>query len=301
MILRPSILVMLCAAAAAQTSQFEVVPAAFATQDAVSYEWFAGACADLRQQTLVGPSHLQNLVGRSIWGIELRRTAANEVYFGGNADVTVTLSTAPHPPLACSSTYAANVGNDAVQVFTGTVTLPTSPATTGSTVPWTSGNVVQIPFQTPFLYQGGTLCVDVLGQPIPGWNANWWMTDAAFEDLSGTTQEIGTGCGTYGGPNHRWSFVAERSLLPGAYARFWAEGPQNGIALVVFGAASPVPIPLSSFGLNAPGCDLHLLPARSSPPTPCCSSRRRIRCFSCAVPPSRGSDSPPRRGCSASR
>lgn len=244
----------------AQAPQYQVVPAAYATTDAISYEWLAGASRALRQQTLVGASHLQALVGRSITALEFRRNAANEVYQGGVADLTVSLSIAPHGPLGASMTYAENVGSNPVQVFSGLVTLPTSPATTGPAVGWTAANTVRIALQTPFVYQGGTLLVDVTGQPIAGQNANWWMADAEFEDLKGSISPIGGGCGLYGGANHEWSHVAARTLLPGAHARFWAYGTPNGLGFVVFGAPSPTPIPLWSFGIPTPGCELHLQP-----------------------------------------
>jgi hypothetical protein len=251
----------LTATLAAQTPQYQVVPAAYTTTDAISYEWIAGASRDLRQQTLIGASHLQGMVGHPIRAIELRRSAANEVYQGGTANLSVTLSTSPNVPLRCAATYQDNVGQDAVQVFSGTVTLPTSPAVVGATVPWTANNVVRIVFTTPFPYQGGTLLVDIVGQPVAGQNANWWMADAEFEDIKGTTVQVGSGCGAYGGPTHEWSHVAPRTLLPGAHARFWAYGPNNGLAVVVVGTASHSPIPLVSLGLPAPGCDMHLQPS----------------------------------------
>jgi len=251
---------LLTTALCAQQVQHVVVPTSFTNTDAVSYGWLAGATRDLRQQTLVGQSHLQTLVGQELLAVELRRSAANEVYQGGAANLTVVLSTAPHGPLGCDSAFAGNVGADATQVFSGQVTLPTSPATTGPNVAWTTNNVLRIAFQTPFVYRGGTLCIDVVGQPIPGQNADWWMADAEFEDISGSIAEVGGGCGAFGGPTHTWSFASARTLLPGAPARFWAYGPPNGFAIATFGVESPVPIPLSAFGLNAPGCAMHLQP-----------------------------------------
>lgn len=244
----------------AQTPQLQVVPAAFTNTDAVSYEWIAGASRELRQQTLIGASHLQGVVGTDILAIELRRSAANEVYQGGTANLAVTLSTSPNAPLQCSPTYQHNVGQDALQVFVGNVTLPTSPAVVGPQVAWTPNNIVRIVFTTPFPYQGGTLLVDIVGQPVAGQNANWWMADAEFEDLEGTITQIGAGCGAYGGPNHEWAHAATRTLLPGAHARFWAYGPPNGFAIAAFGAASPVPIPLAAFGMPGIGCNMYLQP-----------------------------------------
>lgn len=253
---------------AALTSQnFVVAPAAHTGTDAMSYEWIAGASRPLRQQTLIGQSHLQAILGstnQEIHAIELRRTAANEIYQGGSMTLTVTLSTSPNSPVSCSNRWVDNIGGDAIPVFNGVVTLPTSPATpagTGTPIAWTPNNTLRIAFQQPFHYQGGTLCVDVIGNPINGQEANWWMADAAEEVIAGgSAVEIGAGCGMYGGPQKQWSRLAERSLVPGGRALFRAEGPPNGFAFAVFGAAAPVPIPLSAFGINSPGCFSHLDP-----------------------------------------
>ena len=249
-------------AQAAPPLQYAVVPAAYTTTDAISFEWIAGASRDLRQQTLVGESHLTNLIGQNITAIELRRTAANEIYQGGTANMAVTLSTSPNLPLTCSDTFAANIGTDAQPVFQGQVTLPTSPATgaPGTTVPWDPDKIVRIAFQQPFQYLGGTLCVDVTGSRIVGQEANWWMADAMFENIAGSAVEIGHGCGAYGGPQGQWSNVATRTLLPGGYARFWAYGPENSLGFVVFGGPSPAPIPLSLFGIPSPNCFCDLQP-----------------------------------------
>lgn len=236
-----------------------VVPAEYTTDDSISYEWVAGASRQLRQQTLIGPSHLAGMYGHVLTAIELRRTAANETYVGGSTQWTVHLSHAPHEPIEASNVYAANVGVDAVQVFQGEVTLPTSPPALGPSVAWTTENTIRIQFDTPFLYLGGTLCVDVVGEPVSGQNANWWMADAAFEQVAGTTLDLGGGCGSYGGPQHQWSNIASRSLVLGGYARFFAFGNPSATAVIVFGERSPVPVPLWWLGFpSAPECMVHL-------------------------------------------
>ena len=166
--------------------------------------------------------------------------------------------------LRADTYFALSVnGAPAVQVYSGPVVFPTSPATPEpsptTAIPWSIDNVVRIPFTQPFLYLGGTLCIDIIGQPIAGQNADWWMADAEFEDISGTVQDLGGGCGVYGGPEHEWSYVSPRSLLPGGYAHFWAYGTPWGLALAAFGQKSLWPIPLSALGLAAaPGCNVHL-------------------------------------------
>lgn len=242
----------------AQTPQHTVVPASASTADAISHLWLPGASRDVRQQTVIGSSHLAAMVGHTLTALEWRRTDANETYHGGTAHLTVRLAPAVRQPSRASLTFADNQGSNGVQVFTGGVVLPTSPPTTGANVPWSSSNVVRIVFTAPYLYTGGALCVDVTGLAVAGQNANWWMADAAFEDLYGNAVERGTGCGAYGGPQGRWSHVSTRELVPGCHAHFHAYGPPGGLAIAAFGANSPTPIPLSAFGLPAPGCNLHL-------------------------------------------
>jgi hypothetical protein len=252
------------AAAVLRAQNHVVAPASATANDAMSYEWVAGASRPLRQQTLVGGSHLAALQNRLIQAIELRRHAAPEAYLPGTATLTVTLSVSPNSPLTCSNRFADNPGPNAVQVFTGPVAFPASPATggSGSPVAWTAANTIRIAFAQPFLYTQGTLCVDVVGAPIPGQEANWWMADAIEEVLPGAQAvEVGAGCGVYGGPQRRWSQVATRSLVPSGRGIFRAEGPANGLALAVFGAAAPQPIPLSFFGIPTPNCNCHLDPA----------------------------------------
>lgn len=250
---------LLSPALAAQTPAHIVVPAAHATTDAISHIWLPGASRDARQQTLVGQGQLTALIGHTITALELRRNAANETYHGGAADLSLTLSIAPHSPLDCSEQFAANIGPTPTQVFAGSVALPTSPPQIGPTVAWSPDNTVRIQLQTPFLYLGGTLCIDLVGHPITGQNANWWMADAAFEDLEGTTHDLGGGCGNYGGADHDWSRVTSRSLLPGGYAEMSAYGTPNALTLTALGLPNPVGVPLSALGFPAgPGCDLHL-------------------------------------------
>lgn len=239
-----------------------VVPAAYANTDALSYEWLAGATRLHRQQTLVGASHLTAMVGRSITAIELRRTAVVEAYSAGSMTWSVTLSTSPNLPVACDNVFAANVGQDAVNVFNGTVTLPASPATGGpqTAVAWTASNTVRIDLTTPFVYGGGTLCIDVLGTPIVGQEV-WWMADAVEEVIGGSqVTEVGGGCGVYGGPTHRWSDVAARSLVPGGRGQFRANGPANMPVIAMFGNAMPHAFPLTMLGMPTPGCECHLDP-----------------------------------------
>lgn len=240
--------------------QFTVVPAIRTNSEATAFGWIPGASRGLRQQTLIGSSHLTSLIGKTITAIQLRRNNENEAFQGGQASIAARLTTSPLAPLECSSNFEANAGVPGVPgasliPSSVTVTLHPSPVPSGS-IGWTQNNRVDIPLMTPFTYQGGTLCVDLVGTPITGQNTNWWMADLELEDISGTTIDLGGGCGTYG---NQWSQVDHRTLLPGANARFTANGTPNGPALAAFGSANTFGIPLSSIGLpSGPGCDIWL-------------------------------------------
>lgn len=248
--------------AAAQSVQHHVVPASAAAVDADSFGWLAGASTPLRQQHLVGPQHLTALVGRALTALEFRRTAAAEAYQGGLMNLTVTLAHAPHGPLEASATFAANLGAGGVLVFQGDVALPPSPATAagaGVAVGWTASNVVRVQFSTPFVYQGGPVCVDVVGAPVAGQAADWWMADAVSDPVVGATTDLGGGCGAYGGAAKRWSSVSAHTLLPGAHASFEAIGPAWSLGICAFGARAPQPIPLALLGFQSPAsCSLML-------------------------------------------
>lgn len=242
----------------AQAPQHVVAPAAYAATDAISVLWIPGSLDESRQQTLVGASHLTTCVGRALVALELRRSASAEACAGGAADLSITLSTSPSRPLHASAVFTANVGVDAVTVFRGTVAVPDSPGEPGPAVSWAANNTVRIAFQQPFVYQGGTLCLDVVGRTVAGRQTGWWMADAVFEDLAGTAHEVGAGCGPYGGPSARWSWTHVRKLVPGNHARFLASGPHQSFGVAAFGMRSSLPLPLTAFGLPSPNCQLHL-------------------------------------------
>jgi hypothetical protein len=237
---------------------FVVVPAAYATNDASAYEWIAGATDEQRQQTLIGASHLPaSMLNRPIVAIEMRRSVFADAFVAGSVNLTVTLSISPSNPLTPSNVFATNVGSNPQQVFQGTVAIPASPATgpTQTTVAWTSNNTVRIDLTTPFVYTGGTLCVDITGAPITG-QTTWWMADAVEEVIPGTSAvDIGAGCGIYGGPQRRWSTVHARSLAPGGQGVFRAEGTPFGIGLAMFGLPSTATTQLPFIG---PGCSTNL-------------------------------------------
>ena len=237
-----------------QSPQFTVVPATATATDAAGMLWLPGAGTSLRQQEIVGASHLQSLVGRTLTALEFRRQTEDKDYGGGSLHLTVTLSISPNTPLTTSSTFANNIGSNPIQVFSGQLQLPASPAT-NTTPAWTAANVLRVPFQTPFVYAGGTLCVDVAGTTVAGHVAGWWPADAQQDLATGITVDLGGGCGTFGGPQRRWSTVEARTLLPGGLGHCYAFGPLGSFGMLAIGSEFTPGWPLAMLlPGSAPSC-----------------------------------------------
>jgi hypothetical protein len=239
-----------------------VVPAAAATSDAVSMMWLPGCAASLRQQTLVGPTRLPGRNGQTLQAIEFRRQGTNEAYVGGAVQWMVRVANAPVTPLSASRAFATNLGGAPTTVFQGVLTVPSSPAVTGTTVDWTSNNVVRVPFTTPFVYTGGTLCLDILGHAVSGQRVTWWPADCEFEDVAGTVVDLGAGCHASGAPASETNRIMARTLLRGGQAQFFARGTAGDLALLMHGTPAAMPVPLVALGLPAhPACRSYLDPA----------------------------------------
>lgn len=230
-------------AAHAQSPQFTVIPAAYATADAPGMLWVPGASRPLRQQQIVNASLLQNVIGKTLTALEFRRNADTDSFQAGVLSLTVSLSITTNSAQSTSSTFANNVGASPVQVFSGQLQLPASPATT--TPGWTAANVLRIPFQSTFDYQGGNLCIDIIGSPLVGQAAGWWPCDADQTSVTSTVVDLGGGCGAYGGPQHRWSTAEPRTLVPGGEGSFFAFGPLASFGIVAFGTEFPAGWPLA--------------------------------------------------------
>lgn len=245
-------------ATAAMTQSLHLVaPATYATTDANRFCALPGAVDPFRHQTLIGASHLSSMAGNYLSAIEFRRSAANEIFAGGQVHLTVNLSITPITPIQCSNAFVNNTGPSPIQVFSDTVDVPLSPATTVPT--WTFDNVVRIAFQTPFHYTGGTLCVDIEGAPIAGQTLGWWMADAVYENITGTVHNLGGGCPTSGSPTSDWNTVIPNTLAAGHHAHSIAHGTPGGFALAAIGIGSPSGIPLQGLWPSAdPQCIWHI-------------------------------------------
>lgn len=240
-------------------ASFTVVPPQHAAVDA-NHQTGVPGVVDQRTQILVGASQLTTMIGQSIQAIELRRSAADETFAGGAINLTVNISVAPHTPLDCSATFSQNIGANPTAVFSGLVNVPTSPAITGTAVAWTPNNVVRVPVVPPYQYNGGPLCIDIVGHPVAGQEVQWWAADATYQQLPGTTSDLGGGCSSNPASLGNWSSIETHSLVTGGHARMLAFGSPYGLAIAAIGPQS-APIPLTTLGFNPPGaCALRVFP-----------------------------------------
>ncbi|GAB4138930.1 MAG: hypothetical protein Fur0037_04880 [Planctomycetota bacterium] len=237
----------------AQSSQQAVVPPANATLDGSDQFFVAGTVEARRHLTLIDGSLLSSIANHTLTALAFRRDASQNAYAGGIANLTVKLSHAARSWDRASAAFAANHGPDLTTVFSGPISIPASPPASGPNVPWTPANTLAIPFQTPFLYLGGTLAVEVSGAPDPAHQVPSWPADAVWEPTGGTAQSVGSGCGAFGGPNGEWSFVTATNFVPGGTAGFMAIGSPYDLGCWILAAnAQAGAVDLSPFG--APGC-----------------------------------------------
>lgn len=251
----------LCVAATSQAHA--TIPSPYANQDADRHLWLAGAGRDLRQQTILGASHLTSLVGQQLTALVLRRDANATAYPAGAATWTVTVSASPAATYDSSSIFADNLGADAVQVFHGTVAFPASPPTVGAAATWGPADTVRVAFQTPFAYSGGRLCVDITGAAVPSQRSAAWLPDAHAVDPTGAATPIGGGCGPFAAQ----SYVDRYGLSVGGTATFTTGGTPNSFSFALTGQALLAPLPLASVGIGLPnsGCSVMLDPTLLMP------------------------------------
>jgi len=247
----------------ASQTQTITVPAALATTDGAGLLEAAGFTRAMRQQFLIGPSHLVAARGRELVALRFRRDGHPVEHVPGSLNLTVRLSASTS--LDARRPEASFVGNHRsppVLVFQGPLSVPRSPRLRDrNAATWASPDAVTIPFATPFLYLGGTLCVELEGVPVSGATSSWWSIDAEQFQTRGAVASIGQGCGETASRVTRMASADARTLVPGSTARFLAFGPPNGMAIMFFATQLVGPIDLGFLG--APGCNLYVLPVGS--------------------------------------
>lgn len=238
-----------------------VVPAAYDDREAPGAELYFLAPFAARRQLLIGADALQPAVGMPLAGLTVRRNMGNrDPQEGGRVSVELSLSHATLPPAGAIGTFAANRGPDARQVFVGVVDLPSVEGSEAAPAPWVEPFAVRLTFAAPFVYAGGTLCIESVTLPVSGAAEPWWPIDAAVEDLGGSVSIVGQSCLT-ALPGTPAGAVAS-SLALGGTATFYIRGViRPGPVFCLVGVDDRnfqgLPLPLDLGSLGAPGCQLY--------------------------------------------
>lgn len=215
-----------------------------------------GTVRPARELTVIAPGQLTGLVGRTIHALVLRRDENLSEAQAGSLRITVRLSSAPHGPLDAVPMFGSNHGPDLTTVFSGDLPLPQ--VVGGSNQPtWTAADTVRIPFATPFPYAGGPLAVDLSAEPTPGFSNGYWHVDSVLDPVTGSVQDIGTGCGAFGGAQSRWLRITPESLVIGENPSVSAFGTPGGLALHVL-SITPLPNAMTLSTLNGQPCFAHV-------------------------------------------
>ncbi len=255
------LLLSLCSALSAQSTV--VVPSGAATADATGpAKNLPGTLDRSRQQFLLGPSLLQGLgTGARINGISLRRDGDDlSALDAGSAQVTVRLSSRAVGVTSAVPVFAANHGPDEAIVFQGSVSFPASPALSNRNDPdWSAVHAFTIPIVSPFLYTGGTLCIDLEGTPT---QTTRWPVDYHGDLAMGALIRMGSACGPVASVSTKTLRASDWSLRAGATARLALIGERDSFGMLMLGA-QPISPGLDLGFLGAPGCTLHLVPMLS--------------------------------------
>jgi hypothetical protein len=252
----PTVLCLFAASAAAQT--LLVLPAEYDRAWGRGSSSALGGSATRTQMVFANPFP----VGTVILGIGLRDStgALNDAAF--TADVEITLSSTSATPGALSSTFASNVGSDALTVLPRQIVPIAAMPANRST-----GLFAQIPFTTPFVFglnAQPNILVDlkVFGRT----GGAGWSTDRMFASTTGRAINTGIGCGagTISSTSTGGTYVVGSTVtitLAGA--------PANTFALLVYSfdqkeVAPGVLLPLNLGFLGAASnCDLMVNPSNS--------------------------------------
>lgn len=260
--LRAHMFAALALAGSLASQGLHVVPTTHTTTDAVSFTAVVGIGVSDRQQIIIDAAALGPLVGRELIGLSFRRDWSDpSTLTGGAAQLVVRAGTATVASATAKPRFAANVSMP-IEVFRGSINVPTSPPPGGSAT-WGPPNVVDISFSTPFLYAGGGLCLDLTGTVAKEF---WWPVDAIEEPAQGIAISEGHACGPYATVHGDTFGVAERDLVVGETVLCSLFGRPRAPAFLLIGTSTfSNPIDLASIG--APGCELRVDAFASVPTT----------------------------------
>ncbi|MEZ5963846.1 MAG: hypothetical protein R3F56_08385 [Planctomycetota bacterium] len=221
----------------------------------------AGATSPRRQQFLIGEGLLVALRGHGILRISFRRDGQPSSLASGKTIITVKLDQQTvQDPWRPSTTFQENLGPSAATVFQGEIVLPTSPRPAHrDSVGFGSSEAISIDLPQPYLYLGGTLCIDVEGEPVQGFATRAWPIDIDRDGARGVITTEGRSCVVTPERVTRSITADPVALRPGATARFVGFGAGGELAGLLL-ASQKLPSPIDLGFLGAPGCELGVVP-----------------------------------------
>lgn len=247
-----------------------VVPSAFTTTEAPNAVFWAISPFPARRQLLIGDGHLLDARNRSLKGLRVRRNGGEpDTLLAGSLHLAVSLSESARSAQRPDVRFAANRGNNPVQVFQGRVDLPRSPQPTVKPAPWESPHSARLPFTTAYVYGGGTLCVETVTTTTTSSIAGpWWPLDGLRQNNTGQVLHFGHSCIPRLAGYPAGADAASQNLGSSAVV-FLSGNRAQGNGMLLLGldnqslGAARLPLDLFSFG--APGCSLYLDPLATAP------------------------------------
>jgi hypothetical protein len=238
------------------TAQDVVVPPTCTATDGTGGGAIPGFNERFRLQTLLDARDLTQLTSRSISGLSFRRDGQDlRAMTGGQCSMVIRLSTAPSAPGGIQPFFAANHGSNALEVFNGAVTIPSSPALSHrDAAGWLPQHSVHVTFDRPFAYVGGPLCIDIEAAPVVGATSPWWRADYDISLHDGSAVAISAPCDPRAN-----AFVAANTLVPAGAIRLTGTGPTDSVAMTMLGVTR-LSAPVDLTFLGAPGCTLDITP-----------------------------------------
>jgi hypothetical protein len=245
---------------AAVAQRHITIPDTVSARDGSGVGWVPGFGRIGCEQFLIGAPSLARAVGQEFTAITFRRDGFEPARGAGQADLSVWLSVSPLLDVRSPATsFAVNRGA-ATLVYQGRVALPDSPRLANRhAAGWAPPDAVTIQLTQRWRYPGGHLCLEVVGQPVPGAPARAWSVDLETDAISGARAILGAGCGPMATRATPQATVETRNLRPGAVARFTTAGDGGATAFFML-AAAPLSSPISLGMFGAPGCDVWVLP-----------------------------------------
>jgi hypothetical protein len=223
-----SLVAMLCGSAVSQTL---TIPSEALARDGTGIIDAIGLERPGRVQFIIGAGHLAGAAGRSLTAVRLRRDGAKHDLLGGTLLATVRASASTLlNPNAPSARFASNHHVPDVTLYQGVLNAPTSPRLAHrNAATWSAADTVAIPFVRPWLYPGGTLCIDIELAPVAGM-PRWWPLDGERHPPGDVVQR-GRTWGSVGAMASVSASIDARTLRIGNMATFTTLGQPASLAV----------------------------------------------------------------------